>query len=620
MRPPETNFEHTARCTPEDGVPVPKAVLKRPFLSLLRYTRPYWRAYACGAVLAVFFVGTDLAIPMVVRDVVAGFEQGVMSMGRLWTCFGLLLGLSLVTCIARYFQRTLMIGASRRFEYDLRNDYFQHLQRLSSSFFHRVQTGDIMARAVNDLNYVRDFIGPGVMGSVDMIRLPLTVVMMIYLSPLLTLMTMIPMPLVSLLVFFFVRYMNRQSKVVQELFSGVTDLVQENLAGTRVVKAYGIADREIRRFRKDSVRYMRENLWLAGVMSLAWPLIGLVIGSVILIVMWQGGAMVIRGSLSLANLTAFMIYLVMLAFPLAQFGWVLTLYQRGAVGMNRLAEILCETPEIQDNEQTQAEARIREGNIRFENVSFSYRSSGDGAAPEVLHGVSFEIPAGSTVAMVGPTGSGKSTLVSLMTREYDPTGGRVLVDGMDLRTIPVQALREAIGYVPQDTFVFSESIRDNICMGLEPQGDERLRTICGQAQFLEPYTQMPDGVDTLLGERGVNLSGGQRQRLTLARALIKNPRLLILDDAFSSVDTHTEEQILQRVREVLASRTCVLISHRISTVRQASRIFVIDDGNIAEQGTHDELLAKNGLYARMYRRQLLEQALEEDRAQRDAPL
>ena len=605
-----------------------KAVPERPFLSLLRYNLPYRRAYAAGAFLAVLFVIVGLVMPVVVRAIVAGFEGGTMTRGLLGLYFAGLLAAAAVTGVARYFQRTLMIGASRRFEYALRNDYFHQVQRLSPSFFHRMATGDIMARATNDLNYVRDFIGPGIMGTVDMIRVPFTLAMMVYFSGRLTLYSLVPLPALSILVYFFVRYMHRQSKVVQELFSQVTSLVQENLAGVRVVKAFGIADRELRTFRQASREYMRANIKLVAVMSFIWPLIGAVVGLVVLTVIWQGGKMVIHDQLSLADMTAFLICMIMLAWPLAQFGWVLTLYQRGAVGMNRISEILAQVPEVQDGEQTRYNAVVRHGAIRFDHVSFSYgrvafHRDRQATPPEVLRDVSFDIHPGQTVAFAGPTGSGKTSLVSLLTRAYDPVSGRILIDGQDLREIPLQTLRRAIGYVPQDIFVFSDTIRENIRLGRPDASDEHIRQACRIAQFSEDIEAMPrratarpGGLDTLLGERGINLSGGQKQRLTLARAILCEPTILILDDALSSVDTHTEERILHGLRELMTQRTSIIISHRISTIRHADLILVVDDGQIAEQGNHDALLARDGIYAAMYRHQLLEAALEEEPPER----
>jgi len=342
------------------------------------------------------------------------------------------------------------------------------------------------------------------------------------------------------------------------------------------------------------------------IMSIAWPMIGMVVGGTILLILWQGGKMVIQGGLTLADLTAFMVCVIMLAWPLAQFGWVLTLYQRGAVSMNRISEILNTKPEICDGAQTQEAAAVTRGGIRFEDVSFAYNGI------EVLRDIDFEIPPGRTVAIVGPTGSGKTTLMALLTREYDPTQGRILIDGQDLRIIPLEQLRRAIGYVPQDTFIFSESIRENLRLGRPEADDAALRRACDTAQFTEALDETPAGLDTLLGERGINLSGGQKQRLTLARAILCDPIVLILDDALSSVDTHTEERILEGLRDVMATRTSIIISHRVSTVRQADQILVVDDGRIVERGQHEDLLSLNGIYAQMHRRQLLEAALEEE--------
>lgn len=572
---------------------------------MLRYNAPYWREYAIGGVLAGFHALLGVAMPVVVRAVVGAFESRTITATRLAIFVCGLIGVFVIAGVARYFQRTLMINASRKFEYDLRNDYFRRVLALSRAFFNRTSTGDIMARATNDINFVRDFIGPGVMYTIDMLRVPVSLGMMLWLSVRLTVIALVPLPFLSVVVYFLVRFMHRESRIVQEQFGAVTARVQENLAGARVVKAYGIADRETARFRRESERYMRDNLRLVAVTSFAWPLIGLLLGGSILLIIWRGGAFVIQGSLQVADLTAFLVCLIMLALPLAQFGWVLTLYQRGAVGMNRISEVLATTPDIRDSEKTRQDVLITDGRIRFEGVTFAY-----GATP-VLREISFDVSAGQTVAIVGRTGSGKSTIVSLLTREYDPQAGVIYMDGVDLREIPLKVLRDAVGCVPQDTFIFSDTIRRNLLLGRPDATDAELRHACEVAQFAPDVAEMAQGYDTLLGERGINLSGGQKQRLALARAIVRDPRILILDDALSSVDTHTEERILQGLRGVMAARTSVIISHRVSAVRGADIILVLDDGRIVERGNHATLIAHDGLYAGMYRRQLLEKALEE---------
>jgi ATP-binding cassette, subfamily B, multidrug efflux pump len=440
---------------------------------------------------------------------------------------------------------------------------------------------------------------------VDMIRLPFTFAVMVYFSLKLTLISMLPLPVVSALVYSFVMYMHRQSKRVQDQFGVVSSRAQENLAGARVVKAFGIADRETRDFGAESKKYMRESLKLSVVMSLAFPLIGSVIGASILLILWQGGNMVIDGKLTLGALSGFIVCLLMLAWPLAQFGWVMTLYQRGAVAMKRITEILLEEPTVKDDECTRHDRAHIEGQLQFDAVHLAY----DGRT--VLEDISLDVPKGSTVAIVGPTGSGKSSIVALLTREYDPSSGRVLVDGIDARHIPLHVLRGAIGYVPQDTFLFSDSVRENVTFGRPDATPEEVDAACDIAQFSETVSAMPNGYDTLLGERGVNLSGGQKQRLAIARAVVREPQILILDDALSSVDTHTEEEILRRLKRFMANRTTLIISHRVSTIRHADQILVIDDGRIVERGVHDELVTLGGLYADMYERQLLEDELEE---------
>ena len=587
-------------------VPVHKAVPGRPFLTFLRYNRPYWRAYATGAALSFLYVGIGLATPLIVRRVVEDFESSQMTGARLSAYFTGIVFIALFTAVTRYWQRDLMISASRKFEYDLRNDYFRHVQQMSQDFFHRVQTGDIMARATNDLNYVRLFIGPGIMGTVDLTRVLFGMGMMIYFSPSLTLYALLPLPAVSLIVYGLVMYMHRQSRRVQEIFSSVSARAQENLAGARVVKAYGIADRELDAFGAESWRYMTENVKLSAVMASLWPAIGTITGLAVLLVVWRGGVMVIDGVMSLGDFSAFLFLLFMVAWPLAQFGWILTLYQRGAVSMNRITEILGEQPSVRDTAETRTDVASFKGGIAFEDVTFGY----DGRP--ALRKVSFEAAAGETIAVVGPTGSGKSSIVSLLLREYDPQEGRVLVDGVDVREAPLSVLRGAVACVPQETFLFSDTVRANLVFGRPDAPDEAVRHASEVAQFAEVADELPHGLDTLLGERGVNLSGGQKQRLAIARAVVCDPVILVLDDALSSVDTQTEARILRGLKAVMATRTSVIIAHRISAVQEADLILVLDDGEVVERGTHATLLEQDGLYARMHRRQLLEEELERE--------
>jgi ATP-binding cassette, subfamily B, multidrug efflux pump len=604
--------------------PMNFAVAGNPLKTLYRYNKPYALYYGLGAFFAASCVLLELVSPLIIRQIVRLFEDGTMTLGALGGYFGALVGVAAAAGIARFFQRKNMIGASRSFEYDLRNAFFWHVQGLSQEFYHRTQTGDIMARAINDLAHVRAILGPALMNTVGMIRVPVALLIMLYLSPRLTLLGLAPVPVISCIVYFFLQYMHRKSKIVQELFAAVTSRAQENLAGARVVRAYGIEHHETRDFRRKSEHYMRENLKLATVMSLIRPFIELMVTITIILVIWRGGSMVIHSwsvtrpswtpgggfawsvqAFSLSDFTSFMMYIVMMIYPLTEFGWVLTMYQRGAVAMTRIIEMMTETPAVQDPVDSAPAVPLR-GGIAFRDVSFGYDGS------EVFRNITFTVEPGQTVAIVGPTGSGKSTLVSLILREHDPCSGQVLLDGTDVRDIPLRTLRAAVGYVPQDTFLFSDTIRANALFGRADADEAALERAFDIAQLDETLVQLPLKYETLLGERGVNLSGGQKQRLTLARAILRDPVILILDDALSSVDTHTEEEILRRLKVFMESRTSILIAHRVSTIRHADLILVLDNGGIVERGTHDSLVAGGGIYAEMHRRQLLEQELEDE--------
>lgn len=584
---------------------------RHPFYTLWRFNRPYRRRYALGAVLALIFVLINLIFPMVVRAIVSGFSDGNLSWKRLLLYFSLVLGTAVGAGIARYYQRILMIGASRCFEYDLRNAYFHHILSLSARFFQRMPTGDIMARATSDINHVRDFIGPGVMGTIDMILIPFTLAMMVYLSPTLTAYALLPLPALTILVYFFIRFMNRQSQVVQEIFSNISDRAQENLTGARVVRAYAIEDLELAAFEKVSQKYKRANILLASVMSFIWPLIDFLIGIATLVIIYQGGRMVISGTLALGDFTAFMVVVAMLAWPLVRFGWVLTLYQRGIVSMNRISEVLNTPVEISDGEKTNHAAQINSGSICFDHVYFRYATEKHESS-WTLEDITFSVKAGETLAIVGPTGSGKTTIISLLCRLYDPDKGSIRIDGQNIEQYSLDTLRTSLGCAPQDSFVFSDTIRENIRMANPVMEETAINQACDIACFSKDLDEMPAGLDTLLGERGINLSGGQKQRLMLARAIARDPVILLLDDTLSSVDADTEQAILHGLRNVMATRTCIIISHRVSAIAHADHIIVLNEGQIVEHGSHDDLIKGNGLYKRMYHRQMLEAKLNTD--------
>jgi ATP-binding cassette subfamily B multidrug efflux pump len=512
--------------------------------------------------------------------------------------------LSAIKGVFQYWMRVILIGISRDVEFDLRNALFSRLITLSWDFYGKFRTGDIMARATNDLNAVRMMLGPGVMYWTEtMLTLVLAVAIMAWVDWPLALVALAPAPIVSLVVVLFGRMIHTRFERIQKMFADISSRVQENFAGVRVIRAYVQEDAEIRRFETLNREYIKENIHLARAQGMFMPVLQALIGIGFLGVLWAGGARVLNGSISLGNFVMFNSYMGMLVWPMIALGWVVNLMERGSASLARIDEMMQQRPTIDEPPSPRSLPRAR-GEIEFRDVHVRFGTTNS------LQGVSLRIPAGSTAAIVGHTGSGKSTLVNLIPRMIDTTEGSVLLDGHDVREYSPARLREQIGFVPQETFLFSLTLGENIALGVKDATEEQIRRaaeIAGLATDLESF---PEGLRTMVGERGITLSGGQKQRTAIARAILRNPRILILDDALSSVDTLTEERILTALQDVMKGRTTILISHRVSTVRHADRIYVIEFGKLAEEGTHAELIRRGGYYADLYQKQLLEEELE----------
>jgi ATP-binding cassette subfamily B protein len=569
---------------------------------------PYLWRYRRGLLLGMgALVLKDMcgaALPYLIGKGVDAITKAFDVRTVVWFALGLI-GLSAIKGLFQYWMRVVIIGISRDIEYDLRNDLFAHLVGLSSDFYSRMRTGDIMARATNDLNAVRMMLGPGIMYWTETSLTFLFVfLVMLWTDWRLTLLALLPAPLVSLAVMYFGRLIHSRFERIQKMFSDISSRVQENISGVRVIRAYVQEEAELRQFERLNRDYINQNLKLARISGLFMPLLQALVGITLLMVLWIGGARLIEGQITLGQFVMFNTYMGVLVWPMIAFGWVVNLMQRGTASLQRINEIIKERPTITEPARPRRLPDPVAGEIEFRDVVVEYSTG------RALDGISLLIPAGSTVAIVGHTGSGKSTLVHLLPRLLDPTSGSVLLDGIDLRELSPADLRRQIGFVPQETFLFSATLAENIAFGEESATEEQIRSAAELAGLASDVEGFPDGYQTIVGERGITLSGGQKQRTAIARAVVRNPRILILDDALSSVDTLTEDRILNHLEEVRRGRTTILISHRVSTVRNADRIFVVENGRIAEEGSHAELLELGGYFADLYQKQLLEEELE----------
>ena len=523
--------------------------------------------------------------------------------------YGLLIvGAALFAGIFRFMIRQTVIVVSREIEYDLRGDFWKHIQKLSLRYFQNNSTGNIMAHATNDINSVRSFLGPAVMYSTDtFIRLVIVLGIMISLNPILTLYSLIPLPLLSYTVFKIGKMIHEKFTKIQEKFADITTMAQENFSGIRVIKSYIREKSEIERYAEQSREYLNRNMNLVKTQAWIMPVLFLITGLSIIIVIWYGGAQVISKNVTLGEITAFIFYLGMLIWPMIAAGWVINIIQQAEASMKRLNKIFDEPYEIDDSDLTDISVKDLDGEIEFKNVSFRYSEN----HPWILKDVDLNIKRDSTLAIMGYTGAGKTSFVNLIPRLYDVADGELLIDGKNVKTIPLEILRTKVGLVQQESFLFSDSVLNNLSYGLKEINEDRVKQVSEIAQFHKDVESFPRGYETIVGERGITFSGGQKQRACLARALAIDPKILILDDSFSAVDTHTEEDILKNLKNFMQGRTSIIISHRISTVKDADNIIVLSGGKIAEQGKHDDLVAKGGIYAELHYKQLLEKELEE---------
>ncbi|MEK7818271.1 MAG: ABC transporter ATP-binding protein [Bacteroidota bacterium] len=580
-------------------------------LKLIPYLKRYKKTLAFGVLTVIlsnlFYILMPHYIGKVMDEIVLSAKNKIVDKTIFINYAMLIVGFAVAGGYMTYLTRQTIIVVSRKIEFDLRNDFLEHIQKLPMSFFQHTSTGDLMARATNDIASVRNVLGPGIMYPVDtLLTLIFALGIMLTKDWSLTLYSLIPLPLVSIAVFRIGKSIHKKYTQRQEQFSQLTTAAQENFSGIRIIKAFAREKFEIGQFKNLSLKYMNKNLELAKIQSLMWPLMFLLVGISLLIVIYFGGLKVIRGEITIGTLSALISYLLMLIWPMIAIGWVTNILQQGAASMQRLINNFETIPEIRDTEKTDKSIKSISGKIEFKNVSFTHLN----AVKPSLKNINLQISEGVTVAIIGPTGSGKSTLVNLIPRLFDSSEGEILINGKNIKEIPLEILRKNIGYVTQETFLFSETIKENINYGLDFLDIELIKEAAEISQISKDMADFPQDYETLIGERGITLSGGQKQRTSIARAILRKPKILILDDALSSVDTETEEAILVRLKILMRERTSLIISHRVSTVKDADIIIVLKDGEIFERGTHKELILQNGYYTDLYNKQLLEKELE----------
>jgi ATP-binding cassette, subfamily B, multidrug efflux pump len=614
---------------------------------LFPYLRRYWRSFALGGLALIVYNAAKAMIPLLIGGAMTDIQHD-LSAAKIERLALRLLAVAVVAAVALYLTRQIIIGASREIEFDLRNDLFSHLEAQPPEFFQRHRTGDIMARSTNDLNAVRQLLGPAIMYSANTIVFTAAALpFMLRISPRLTMFAFLPLPFASVLVQYFGARIHIRFERIQAMFSDISAQAEENFSGARLIRAFAQEEAQIAAFEASNQEYIRRSLLLARLMAMLWPTLEFVLGVSLVVTLLVGGHEVVLHHITVGQFTTYNVFMVQLTWPMIAIGWVVNLVQRGTASVVRINDLMTEKPTIDDSHadptllkslvvplvSAPGDTRVPQGfslgshtpenegalapgiitgHITFDHLHFTYPTG-----PEVLHDITLDIPAGTSLAIVGPTGSGKSTLVSLIPRLYDALPDSVLLDHRPLRDYPLHTLRAAIGFVPQETFLFSTTVANNIAFGVPAATDkaasalldEQIESAARTAHIADEILEFPSGFRTIVGERGVTLSGGQKQRTAIARAILRNPPILILDDALASVDTYTEEQILTGLREAMQGRTTILIAHRVSTARNADRIAVLIDGRIAELGTHDELIARAGYYTDLFEKQSLEEEI-----------